>query len=209
MWSFQGTLYLPRGLQGRNPPARRHLGLSPGIRHARPRPVRSADRSDRFTFYRGTSQLFFVTQGYAVLDNADDARRRRQRDGQRHLRRRRSWPTPRRPSTSSTRWASADPKRVGVGGHSYGAFMTANLLAHCDLFARRHRPQRRLQPHPDAVRLPERAADALGGARAPTSRCRRSCTPTRSKTPLLHDPRRWPTTIRAPSRSSPSGSSPP
>jgi len=28
-----------------------------------------------------------------------------------------------------------DPKRVGVGGHSYGAFMTANLLAHSDLFA--------------------------------------------------------------------------
>lgn len=29
----------------------------------------------------------------------------------------------------------ADPKRVAVGGHSYGAFMTANLLAHTDLFA--------------------------------------------------------------------------
>ena len=27
-----------------------------------------------------------------------------------------------------------DPNRVGVGGHSYGAFMTANLLAHCNLF---------------------------------------------------------------------------
>ena len=27
-----------------------------------------------------------------------------------------------------------DPNRVGVGGHSYGAFMTANLLAHCRLF---------------------------------------------------------------------------
>ena len=27
-----------------------------------------------------------------------------------------------------------DPQRVGVGGHSYGAFMTANLLAHSDLF---------------------------------------------------------------------------
>ncbi len=27
-----------------------------------------------------------------------------------------------------------DPNRVGVGGHSYGAFMTANLLAHSDLF---------------------------------------------------------------------------
>jgi dipeptidyl aminopeptidase/acylaminoacyl peptidase len=28
----------------------------------------------------------------------------------------------------------ADPGRVAVGGHSYGAFMTANLLAHTDLF---------------------------------------------------------------------------
>lgn len=28
-----------------------------------------------------------------------------------------------------------DRKRVAVGGHSYGAFMTANLLTHCDLFA--------------------------------------------------------------------------
>jgi dipeptidyl aminopeptidase/acylaminoacyl peptidase len=27
-----------------------------------------------------------------------------------------------------------DPERVGVGGHSYGAFSTANLLAHTDLF---------------------------------------------------------------------------
>ena len=29
----------------------------------------------------------------------------------------------------------ADRGRVAVGGHSYGAFMTANLLAHSDLFA--------------------------------------------------------------------------
>jgi len=28
-----------------------------------------------------------------------------------------------------------DRKKVAVGGHSYGAFMTANLLSHCDLFA--------------------------------------------------------------------------
>ncbi len=28
-----------------------------------------------------------------------------------------------------------DPKRVAVGGHSYGAFMVANLLSHSDLFA--------------------------------------------------------------------------
>jgi len=28
----------------------------------------------------------------------------------------------------------ADPTRIAIGGHSYGAFMTANLLAHSDLF---------------------------------------------------------------------------
>ena len=28
----------------------------------------------------------------------------------------------------------ADRNRIGIGGHSYGAFMTANLLAHSDLF---------------------------------------------------------------------------
>ncbi|HRX68921.1 MAG TPA: prolyl oligopeptidase family serine peptidase [Tenuifilaceae bacterium] len=29
----------------------------------------------------------------------------------------------------------ADPSRIAIGGHSYGAFMTANLLAHSNLFA--------------------------------------------------------------------------
>ncbi len=29
----------------------------------------------------------------------------------------------------------ADHNRIAIGGHSYGAFMTANLLAHSDLFA--------------------------------------------------------------------------
>jgi len=28
----------------------------------------------------------------------------------------------------------ADPKRIAIAGHSYGAFMTANLLAHTNLF---------------------------------------------------------------------------
>ena len=88
----------------------------------------------RFTFFRGTSQLFFVTQGYALLDGAQ-------------------MPVVGDPETMNETFidqivSSAkaaidklnsmgiiDPKRVGVGGHSYGAFMTANLLAHCDVFA--------------------------------------------------------------------------
>lgn len=89
---------------------------------------------NRFTFFRGTSQLFFVTQGYAVLDNAE-------------------MPVVGSPETVNDTFVQqivsnaeaairkldemgvGDPRRVGVGGHSYGAFMTANLLAHCDLFA--------------------------------------------------------------------------
>lgn len=89
---------------------------------------------NRFTFFRGPSQLFFVTQGYAVLDNAQ-------------------MPVIGDPKTMNDTFVRqivanakaaidkldsmgvGDPARVGVGGHSYGAFMTANLLAHCDLFA--------------------------------------------------------------------------
>ncbi len=89
---------------------------------------------NRFTFYRGTSELFYVTQGYAVLDNA-------------------TMPVIGDPKTMNDTFVKqivanakaaidkldqmgvGDPKRVAVGGHSYGAFMTANLLAHCDLFA--------------------------------------------------------------------------
>ncbi len=88
----------------------------------------------RFTTLRGTSQLFFVTQGYAVLDNA-------------------TMPVIGDPKTMNDTFVRqivsnaqaaidkldalgvGDRRRVGVGGHSYGAFMTANLLAHCDLFA--------------------------------------------------------------------------
>jgi len=88
----------------------------------------------RFTFFRGTSQLFFVTQGYAVLDNAQ-------------------MPVVGDPKTVNDTFVdqivanakaaidtleamgAGDSRRVGIGGHSYGAFMTANLLAHCDLFA--------------------------------------------------------------------------
>jgi dipeptidyl aminopeptidase/acylaminoacyl peptidase len=86
-----------------------------------------------FTTIGGISQLFLVTQGYAVLDNA-------------------TMPVIGDPETMNNTYveqivASAkaaidkavemgvtDRNRVGVGGHSYGAFMTANLLAHSDLF---------------------------------------------------------------------------
>ncbi|GAA0766663.1 dipeptidyl aminopeptidase/acylaminoacyl peptidase [Erythromicrobium ramosum] len=88
----------------------------------------------RFTRVGGYSPLFFLTQGYAVLDNA-------------------AMPVVGAdPETvndsfieqvvSSAKAAVdftvargfGDGVRVGVGGHSYGAFMTAHLLAHSDIF---------------------------------------------------------------------------
>ena len=89
--------------------------------------------TQRATSIGGSSHLFFLMEGYAVLDNA-------------------TMPVVGTPETvnntyveqivmsakaaidKATEMGVTDPNRVGVGGHSYGAFMTANLLAHSDLF---------------------------------------------------------------------------
>jgi dipeptidyl aminopeptidase/acylaminoacyl peptidase len=130
---LSGTLYLPPGYKEGT--------RLPVVIWAYPMEYDSAATAgqvrgsvNRFTFFRGTSQLFFVTQGYAVLDNAE-------------------MPVVGTPETVNDTFVQqivsnaeaairklddmgvGDPKRVGIGGHSYGAFMTANLLAHCDLFA--------------------------------------------------------------------------
>lgn len=94
--------------------------------------VRVTDNT--FTFYRNDSPLFMVTQGYAVLMDATipivgDPETMNN--------------TFREQATSSGRAAIdyldslgiIDRTKVGVGGHSYGAFMTANLLAHSDDYA--------------------------------------------------------------------------
>lgn len=89
--------------------------------------------TNRFTQIGGISHLFFLLQGYAVLDDA-------------------TMPVVGDPLTVNDTFVKqivdsakaaidkgvelgvVDPERVGVGGHSYGAFMTANLLAHSDVF---------------------------------------------------------------------------
>jgi dipeptidyl aminopeptidase/acylaminoacyl peptidase len=89
--------------------------------------------TQRATTIVGPSHLFFLLEGYAVLDNA-------------------TMPVVGTPETVNNTYIEqivmsakaaidkavemgvTDPDRVGVGGHSYGAFMTANLLAHSDLF---------------------------------------------------------------------------
>ena len=92
-----------------------------------------AGSTNRFTSIGGISHLFFTLQGYAVLDNAtmpivgtnetkNDTFIQQINDGARAA------------IDKAVEMGVTDPERVGVGGHSYGAFMTANLLAHTDLF---------------------------------------------------------------------------
>lgn len=126
------TLYLPADYQ----PGTR----LPTIVWAYPREYNDPDTAGqvsgsphRFTMIGGSSHLFLLTQGYAILDGA-------------------TMPVIGDPETANDTYveqivASAkaaidkavelgvtDPDRVGIAGHSYGAFMTANLLAHSDLF---------------------------------------------------------------------------
>lgn len=89
--------------------------------------------TNRFTTLPGASHLYMLLAGYAILDNA-------------------SLPVIGDPETANNTYLEqivagakaaidkvdemgiVDRNRVGTGGHSYGGFMTANLLAHSDLF---------------------------------------------------------------------------
>lgn len=126
------TLYLP--------PDHKPGQALPTVVWAYPREFNDADTAgqvtgstNRFTTFTGISHLFLLTQGYAILDAA-------------------TMPVVGDPETANNTYIEqivssaraaidkavemgvTDRRRVGVGGHSYGAFMTANLLAHSDLF---------------------------------------------------------------------------
>ncbi|MGI8995934.1 MAG: S9 family peptidase [Pyrinomonadaceae bacterium] len=89
--------------------------------------------TQRFTTITGPSHLFFLLQGYAVLDNATmpvvgDPEKVNDTYVEQIV------ASAKAAIDKAAEMGVADPARVGVGGHSYGAFMTANLLAHSDLF---------------------------------------------------------------------------
>ena len=59
----------------------------------------------------------------------------------------------------------SDRDQIGVFGHSYGAFMTANLMAHTKLFHAAVAESGAYNRTSHAVRFPVRAAHVLGGSR--------------------------------------------
>lgn len=128
-------LYLPKGYDQKKD------GLLPVLIWAYPREYKSvADaaqvRGSKYTFttISGGSPLFYVTQGYAVMDNAEmpivGTEGKEPNDNfipQLYL-------NAHAAIQAIAKMGVGDSNRVAVGGHSYGAFMTANLLAHTRLF---------------------------------------------------------------------------
>jgi len=131
-----GDLYLPRGYD------KKRDGKLPVFIWAYPAEYNSAadaaqvrGSEHRFTLLNWGTPVFYVTQGYAILNNAEMPIVATDKD--------------KKPNDNFieqlTMNAEAaikvldemgvgDKNRVAVGGHSYGAFMTANLLAHTKLF---------------------------------------------------------------------------
>ena len=89
--------------------------------------------TNRFTSIGGMSHLFFLLAGYVVLDNTTmpvvgDTKTVNDSFLEQVV------ASAKAAIDKADELGVIDPKRVGVGGHSYGAFMTANLLAHSTLF---------------------------------------------------------------------------
>ena len=87
----------------------------------------------RFTRIAGSSHLTLLTQGYAIMDAATmpvigDAETMNDTFIEQIV------GAAKAAIDKAVEMGVADGKHVGVGGHSYGAFMTGNLLAHSDLF---------------------------------------------------------------------------
>lgn len=132
---LSGTLYLPPGYDARRD------GPLPLLMWAYPTEFRDAaaaaqitDSPNRFTRPGGISHLFVLLAGYAVLDNPtmpivgegevepnDTYIQQLVASAQAAV-------------DKVVEMGVTSRDRIAVGGHSYGAFMTANLLAHSDLF---------------------------------------------------------------------------
>jgi len=133
--NLSGDLYLPKGYD------KERDGALPVLMWAYPIEYKSAAdasqvRGSKNTFTRPYygSPVLWVTRGYAVLDNAEmpivGENGKEPNDNfipQLYL-------NAHAAIQALAKMGVADSTRVAVGGHSYGAFMTANLLAHTNLF---------------------------------------------------------------------------
>ena len=133
---LSGVLYLPVGYD------KTSKEKMPMIMWAYPREFKdktsagqNTNNPNEFTYPYYGSMVYWVNKGYVVLDNAsfpiigedttepnDDFRNQLVENARAAI-------------NAVSKLGYIDKNRVAVGGHSYGAFMVANLLSHSDLFA--------------------------------------------------------------------------
>ena len=131
-----GDLYLPKGYDPKKD------GKLPVIMWAYPAEFNSAadaaqirGSEHKFTYVGYGSPICYVTQGYAVLNNAEMpivATDKDKKPNDNFIDQLRM--NAEAAINKLEEMGVGDRNRVAVGGHSYGAFMTANLLAHTKLF---------------------------------------------------------------------------
>lgn len=135
--ALNATLYLPEGY------SKEKDGPLPALLWAYPREFKSTKTAGQITqspytytyLYYG-SPVYWAAMGYAVIDNAafpiigqgdeepnDSFVEQLVANAQAAI------------DHTAKEMGVVNAKKIAVGGHSYGAFMTANLLAHSDLFA--------------------------------------------------------------------------
>jgi dipeptidyl aminopeptidase/acylaminoacyl peptidase len=91
--------------------------------------------ANEFTFPFWGSPLYWVTRGYAVLDDTAFPIVGEGDDQPNDSFRKQLVANAAAAIDAVDKLGYVDRDRVAVGGHSYGAFMTANLLSHSNLFA--------------------------------------------------------------------------
>ena len=135
---LKSFVWLPAGYNAKRD------GKLPVMMWAYPRGYKSAEAAMRPKFSQythpnvpttGSSALFWLTQGYCVMESA--AMPLIPTDGNKKAND--SFVAQLKMNAEAAVKALSDagygdPNRVAIGGHSYGAFMTANLLSHTKLF---------------------------------------------------------------------------
>lgn len=134
---LSGTLYLPAGYNRKNPTEKLPLLIwaYPTEYKDKNSAGQTAANPNEFTFPYYGSFVYWAAKGYAVLDDAafpiigegtqepnDTFLEQLAMNAEAAI-------------DAVDKLGYIDRTKVGVGGHSYGAFMTANLLAHTKLFA--------------------------------------------------------------------------
>ncbi len=117
-------------------------GTLPVLMWAYPREYKSAEiaaqvRGSKYTFTRLSwgSPIYWVTRGYAIMDQTEMPIVGEGEEEPNDFFIDQLVANAEAAIDQIVGMGIGDRRRIGVGGHSYGAFMTANLLSHTNLFA--------------------------------------------------------------------------